>query len=438
MRKPQMPSPQPQPNLNPDDRGLELSARFWAVVIFTGIGAGLAGAVLMRLLFFVEHAAWHFYQGDFLSAVCTASSKLRILNLLLAGILVGTVGGILRMIFGKAGGDAEGAVWYRSGRIPLLATFCKAVLAIISVGLGTSLGRESPIKQAGGAIASLLSRWSGMSLAQQQLLAACGIGAGMASAYNVPLGGALFAIEVLLGSLSLQKILPALTASVVATAASWLLLPIGPVYLVREFNTSIPMLSWAIFAGPLLGLTAVLMVRSIGWAEKNQSNGWQTVVLPMGVLTMLGAVAIWFPQLLGNGKDTVQLVFDQRIKAMSLGLLFLLPILKLLATAACLRAGARGGLFTPTMTVGALLGGGLGVVWSKFLPGAAPESYAIVGSCAVLAAATRGPISSLVIVMELTRHVDATMVPMLLATVGAVLTAGRFEARSIYSARACS
>jgi H+/Cl- antiporter ClcA len=340
------------------------------------------------------------------------------------------------MLFGKTGGDAEGAVWFRSGRIPLPATLSKAVLAIFTVGLGISLGRESPIKQAGGAIASTLSRWGGLSLAQQRLLAACGIGAGMASAYNVPLGGALFAIEVLLGTLSLQKIMPALAASVVATAASWLLLPIGPVYVVREFNTSIPMLPWAILTGPLFGLSAVVIVRAIGWAEGNQPTGWRAIALPIVVLTLLGVLAIWFPQLLGNGKDTVQLAFDNQKKRLTLGLFLLLPILKLIATAASLRAGARGGLFTPTMTVGALLGGGFGMLWSRILPGAAVESYAIAGSCAVLAAATRGPISSLVIVLELTRHVDATMVPMLLASTGAILTASRFETRSIYSARA--
>jgi H+/Cl- antiporter ClcA len=153
----------------------------------------------------------------------------------------------------------------------------------------------------------------------------------------------------------------------------------------------------------------------------------------MLVLFSLGALAIEFPQLLGNGKDTVQLAFTGSFTP---ALLFSLPLLKLIATVACLRSGASGGLFTPTMTVGALLGGAMGYLWSFIWPAAAAGSYAEIGACAVLAAATQGPISALVLTLEMTRHADATMVPMLLAVCGATIVARRLEHRSIYSARA--
>jgi H+/Cl- antiporter ClcA len=150
---------------------------------------------------------------------------------------------------------------------------------------------------------------------------------------------------------------------------------------------------------------------------------------------LLGVLAIAFPQLLGNGKDTVQLAFSDQF---SIGLLLLLPVLKLLTTVASLRCGASGGLFTPTMTIGALLGGALGHAWSHIWPGTLHQSgsYAVTGAAAVLAAATQGPLSSLVLVLELTRRVDATMVPLLLAVIGAALAARRLESRSIYSSRA--
>lgn len=420
----------PQPNVS----GLDLSARFWLLLLLTGLGSGLAGGAMMQLLYLVEHSAWSYHRPEvFLQAVSRASPRRILVNLALAGALVGVAAAVFRRFFGHAGGDADGAIWFRSGRIEFLPAVCRALVSIVSVGMGTSLGRESPIKQTGGAIASQLAKWAGVSPAQMQLLAACGVGAGMAAAYNVPLGGALFAAEVLLGSMLLRTVVPTLVVSVVATAASWVFLPIEPIYKVPEFPVSLSLVVWSIPAGPLLGLAAVIVVRGIAWAEARKPQGAWAVASPILVLSSLGALAIAFPQLLGNGKDTVQLAFTDSIAP---ALLFSLPILKLLATVGCLRSGATGGLFTPTMTVGALLGGAFGYLWSFIWPVAAAGSYAEVGACAVLAAATQGPVSALVLTLEMTRHADATMVPMLLAVCGATIVARRLELRSIYSARA--
>jgi hypothetical protein len=255
----------------------------------------------------------------------------------------------------------------------------------------------------------------------------------MAAAYNVPVGGALFAVEVLLGSISLRLALPALMCSGVATAASWLLLPTGPIYRVPEYPLSLQLTVWSLVAGPLLGLATVPLVRAIGWADAHKPRGSvATVVSPVVLLTILGMISIAFPQLLGNGKDVVQLAFSDQFGVF---LLLVLPGLKLLATAGCLRSGASGGLFTPTMTIGSLLGGLLGHAWDRVWPGASMGSCSVIGSCAFLAAASQGPISALVLVLELTRHIDATMVPMLLAVISAMLVARRIERQSIYSIR---
>ena len=422
-----MTEPSPQPNLHAPADGPGYSIQFWILVLLIGVFAGLAGAGLMRLLFAVEHVAWSYHSGNFYQAVCNASNFCRVRNMLLAGVVVAAGRKLL-----PKGGDVDAAIWFRSGRVPLLSTIAQAITALISVGLGTSLGRESPIKQAGGAIASALARLARVSPAEQQLLVACGVGAGMASAYNVPLGGAVFAIEVLIGTISLRLVLPALVASVAATGASWAFLPIGPVYQVPEYSLSLSLVIWSIIAGPLLGLAAVALVKAIAWAEAHRPSGVAAAVMPIVTLTLLGCLSIAYPELLGNGKDTVQLALTDKV---SLSLLLALPALKLLATAGCLGSGASGGLFTPTMAVGALLGGSFGHAWSAFWPGSSPGSFAVVGSAAVLAAATLGPISALVLILELTRHVDATMVPMLFAVGGATLIARRFESRSIYSAR---
>ena len=309
----------------------------------------------------------------------------------------------------------------------------QAVHTIVTVGMGASLGRESPIKQAGGALASRIAQWCRLSRPEQRLLVACGVGAGMASAYNVPVGGALFAVEVLLGSISLRLAMPALLCSGVATAASWLLLPTGPVYQVPEFPLSLQLTVWSLVAGPLLGLAAVPLIRAIGWAHSHKPRyGVWAIAAPVIAFAGLGAASIAFPELLGNGKDAVQVAYED---GFAVTLLLLLPVLKLLATCGCLGSGAQGGLFTPTMMIGALLGGLFGHAWNGIWPGASMGSCSVIGSCAFLAAATQAPISSLVLVLELTRHVDATMVPMLLAVVGSMLVSRQFESRSVYSLR---
>jgi CIC family chloride channel protein len=427
-----MSSISPQPNLDAcEDKSL-WSFRFWVMVAVAGASAGIVGGLMMRLLYTVEHFTWRYHSGTLFEAASHASSSRRILALLTAGVVVGVGGRSIRKAFGQPG-ELDSAIWFRFGRVPVLATMAAALNSIVAVGLGTSLGREAPIKQAGGALASQIARWSGLTDAETKVLVACGVGAGMAAAYNVPVGGALFAIEVLLGSISLRMALPAIWCAAVATAASWVFLPPEPIYHVPEFLLSIQLTVWALLMGPILGLATVPWIRAIGWAGEHKPKGTIAgLITPIILLTLLGLLSIAFPQLLGNGKDGVETAFLDQI---TIPLLLVLPCLKLLATVGCLRAGASGGLFTPTMFIGALLGGLFGHAWDHFWPGASMGACAVVGSCAFLAAASEGPISAMVMVLELTRHVDATMVPTLLAVTGATLTARRIETRSIYTIR---
>jgi chloride channel protein, CIC family len=151
--------------------------------------------------------------------------------------------------------------------------------------------------------------------------------------------------------------------------------------------------------------------------------------VPMVVFLALGLAAVRFPQLLGNGKNVVQLALDARF---SVGLLLWLLFLRPLATIAVLRSGVPGGLFTPTMTFGALLGATFGEAWSHIFAGADKRSCALLGTGAVLAAATQAPISSVAFTLELTYNASTLMVPLLLAVAGATFTYSRFERRTSY------
>ncbi len=199
----------PQPNLHATADSPDWSARFWFMTTAAGITTGLAGGALMRLLYAVEHFAWKYQAPNTLvEAAKLASSSRRILVLLVAGILVGVIGKLIRKTLGTPT-ELDAAIWLRDGRVAVPPTLAQAVGSIITVGLGTSLGRESAIKQAGGALASQLAAWSRLSPAETKVLVAFGVGAGMAAAYNVPVGGALFAVEVLLGSIAMRLALPA-------------------------------------------------------------------------------------------------------------------------------------------------------------------------------------------------------------------------------------
>jgi chloride channel protein, CIC family len=425
-------SPPPIRDIIPSTLRQPAAARFWLAVVLTGAGTGVAAAALTRLLELVQHLAWNGSGTHLLEAAQHAGAWRHILVLLGAGLITGAGQIVLRRLSSGNGIDTTAAIWFHAGRMPALRTLGSALLSIFIVGMGVSLGREGAPKQAGAVMANFLSDREGLSDEQRRLLVACGAGAGMGAAYGVPLGGSLFALEVMRGMLALRYVLPALFCSVIATAVSWLVLPDAPTYVLPAFSSSASSVVWALVAGPIAGVVSVGYVRMIAWADRNRPEGWRRLAEPVAGLGLLGVVSIWFPQLLGNGRDISQLAFSSQVAP---ALLLALVVLKPAATLLCMRCGAPGGLFTPSLTVGAMLGGVLGYAWSWFWPGVPPGLFAVLGAGAVLAATTQGPISTVVLMMELTGRDRSFILPLLLAVGTATLVARTIEPRSIYDAR---
>ncbi len=401
-------------------------------MVLTGVATGAGAAVLTRLLELVQRLAWGGTGTDLLGAAQRAGPWRHLLVLLGAGLATGAGQLVLRRLTTGSGIETTDAIWFHSGRMPALRTLGSAVLSVVVVGMGASLGREGAPKQAGAVAANAFADRAGLSDEQRRLLVACGAGAGMSAAYGVPLGGALFALEVMRGVLGLRYVLPALVASVVATWVSWLVLPDAPTYLIPGFSSSLPALAGALVVGPAAGLLSVGYVRLIRWADRHRPRGWRRVAEPALALGALGAVSIAFPELLGNGRDVSQLAFADAVVP---GLLVALLVLKPAATVLCVRSGTPGGLFTPSLTVGAMLGGALGHAWARLWPGVPPGLLSLLGAGAVLAATTQGPISTVVLLMELTGRDRSFIVPLLLAVGTATLVARSIEFRSIYEAR---
>jgi chloride channel protein, CIC family len=420
----------PQPNVPGKGIVASYGVRFWAIVVAIGVGAGLGGAALIELLRAVQHLAWDYHAGDFLDGVKRTSSIRRVLVLLIGGVIAGA--GSLLLARLRPGEVAE-AIWLRGARLPLLASLARAVHSIVIVALGASLGREAAPQQTGAALASALSLRARLPDWQRRLLVACGAGAGMAAVYNVPLGGALFALEVLLGTLALPLVLPALATSLIATATAWIALPSAPTYTLPAYHLHAALVVWAVVLGPIAGLAAIAWVRLVERAQAMRPRDARLrLAAPVVVFTALGALAIAYPQLLGNGKPVVQLTLVGGVGAATLAVLL---VLKPLVTAACLGSGAPGGLFTPTLAYGVLLGGLLGDAWSQIWPGAPLGSYAIIGGAAVLGASMQGPLAATVLLLELTHQADSLMVASLVAVVEATVLARVLGTPSIYSAR---
>ncbi len=425
-----------QPNLETVDEA-PLGLRFWTMLGLTGVATGLAGGLLMKLLRAVEHVTFAYTGTGFLAAVRRVSPGRR----LLAEIAAGVFASFAAVIVGRMKGDTgiDGAVWQRNGRIPVWKGLVSAVGSIVSVGMGAAIGRENALKQAGAVLANVAASWRKLPEEQRRLLVACGGGAGMAAAYNVPMGGAVFALEVLLGSFSLRMVLPAFAASMLAVWTSWLILPDAPTYVVSASSATPSLIAWAAVAGPVCGVVGAGFIRLLGWAKASKPGGWQVWALPLASLATLGVAAVWYPEMLGNGKDVVQLALSN---GAATSLLVVLLVLRPLATTLIVRSGVPGGLFTPTMSLGAVAGLLLGRLWAVLLPrtqaAGQMSSCALIGSSALLAATTQGPVSAVVFVLELTRTADALMVPLLVAVVTATLVTRRFEKRSIYSIEVAS
>lgn len=421
----------PQPNISGLGLIASYSARFWAIVIVLGISAGAGAAATIGLLHLTEHLTYGHHGPTLLSIVRQSPGWRRIVALIGAAAIV-VVG--LRVLgrLPTGGSEVTEAIWTRSGRLDWLASVARATLSIVTIGMGVSLGREAAPQLFGAATASTVATWAKLPTWQRRLLVASGAGAGFAAVYNVPLGGTLLALEVMLGTLALPLVLPALLMSVTATATAWIFLGTRPTYRVGAYAFHPSQLAFAVLMGPVIGLAGVCWTRLISAANSAKPQRRGQWLAPFAAFGVLGLLSLQYPQLLGNGRDIVQLAI---VAKLAVGVSLILLLLKPLVTAACVASGSPGGLFTPTFAIGVLLAGAFGHLWAHVWPGAEVGSYALIGGGAFLAAAMQGPLAGAVLVLELTRNFDALMVPTLIAVVEATILSRRLGAASIYSAR---
>lgn len=421
-----------QPN-NADDGPAALTPRFWAALVLTGVATGLLGALMMAILFHVQYLAFDYHFGSMLAAAERLHGLRRLAPLLIGGAIGGLAWYVLRRLTAGEHSDIDNSLWRHDGELSFRRSFGTSVISMVVVGSGASIGREAGPKLLGGASASRISGWLGLTPAQRRLLVACGGGAGLAAVYNVPLAGAAFTAEILCGSVVLPTLLPALLCSLVATVTAWVYLPDYASYLnIPAFHVKADLMVWAFLVGPVIGIASAAYIRLLGWLSHHRVRGPRSIAAIWAAVALVGVVGLRYPQVFGNGKDMAHAAF---IGAYAIGLLAVLAVLKPLLTALVLGSGAQGGLLTPVFSTGAVLGGFLGLAWAQLWPGSPAGAFAMVGAAAMVGSSMEAPLTGLVLVPELTHTGFDIMIPMMIATVLATIVVRYVDGYSIYSAR---
>jgi len=344
-----------------------------------------------------------------------------------------------RLIGPQGSGDLLEAVVAGDGRLPFRTESVKTASALVSIATGASIGREGGITQLSATLASRLGQIAKWPPYRLRLLVGCGAAAGISAAYNAPIAGAVFASLIVLGNFSMSLFAPLVCASVVATMVSRSFFGIEPWYHVPPFPPiAMAQLPWFIGMGILCGGVSALFLKFLRAAKEN----FNLTKMPIYArLTLAGlavgiVAAIGFPGVCGNGYFVTNAILHGDYKAASggfsqLGGLFLA---KLLATAITVGAGTVGGVFTPTMFLGADAGALFGMTLHYFgcAAGVPTGAFALVGMGATLAGTTKSPLLAMIMAFEISLDYSL-MPPLMLACVVAVLVSRQLHGESVYT-----
>jgi CIC family chloride channel protein len=325
------------------------------------------------------------------------------------------------------------AVALRSGFIRPRLVAVKSLASALTIGTGGSVGREGPIVQIGSALGSSVGQWARVSGPQLRTLVGCGAAAGIAGTFNAPVAGALFAVEVVLGDFAVSEFSPIVISSVLATVVSRHYLGDVPAFVVPPHEL---VSAWELGPYVVLGLLAAGVALTFKKLLYGLEDRFQALALPewglpaLGGL-MVGALAIRFPEILGVGYEATSAALAGEL---TFGLVTVLVLVKLLATSVTLGTGGSGGIFAPSLFLGAMTGSMVGDIAHQWLPTvtAGRGAYALVGMGAVVAGATHAPITAILIIFELTSDYKLIL-PLMVSCIIATVVTTRRRKTSIYT-----
>jgi CIC family chloride channel protein len=397
-----------------------------------GLLTGFAALGIAHVLVLLQRLLWG--SGENLVAGAEASPWWhRLVIPALGGATIGLLGWLLkRDVRGSGTAGLIESIALRGGRIRLRQEGPAVLAGIVTVSTGGSLGREGPMIEFAAVLGSWLGRVFGLNARQVSVLVCCAAGAAISAVYNAPIGGSIFVMEILIGTFALEIFGPVVIASVLSTFVFRAAVGQLPRFVIPEYSlVSAWELVGYLVLGVLCGGFSVAIIRFMGWV----ADGFHRMVRvrharPIVGFLLLGAIGIAFPHVFGNGYETVNLALHEQLP---LTLLLVLPFLKLVAMAMTRGSGGSGGVFTPTLMLGALVGGAFGYAMHAAFPAQTAEygAYAIVGMGAVLAGTTHAPIMAIMMIFEQTNSYPIIL-PLMLGCIVSNQVARRLKPESLH------
>ncbi len=400
----------------------------WLLALLVGILSGYAALLFYKLVALIQELIY----GATEVGIESGAAQLEWYVVLVVPMIGGLIVGIILAVFSASGRPASIAEVIESSRVKnnelsIRSGVISYIVSVISLGAGASTGREGPVVHAGATIASQIAHWLKSSQVTARTLLGCAAAAAVSSSFNAPIAGALFAMEVILGYYAVKAFAPVVIASVAGAMIS------------REHIGDFPAFSipahsletfWELPAFALLGVvcavTATLLMSCIIFADKltdNLKDQWNYPLWlePMIGGALIGMLAIGVPQIIGVGYETTSRVLNEQY-----GFWFMLVVIaaKLAAVAITLATRFGGGVFSPSLMLGALTGGAYGIVATSLVPDLSGTYglYALAGMGAVAAAVLGAPISTSLIVFELTGDYQSAVAVMVTVSVASVMT----------------
>jgi len=414
---------------------------------FMIIMGGIAGAVggyaaigFRKIIAIATQLGWGNATGmegkDLLHMALAAPFWIKIVIPATGGLLVGI---IVYFFAHEAKGhgvpEVMEAVALKDGRMRTRVVFAKAFASAICIGSGGSVGREGPIVQIGSAISSVIGRLFKVSGGRLRILVACGAAAGIAATFNAPMAGAIFSLEIILTELAALQFIPIVVSSVIATALSRHYLGNFPAFEIPPYDfLHYSELFLYLALGVLAGVVAYIFIRLL-YGMEDFFEKWKLpeFIKPAIGGSIIGCIGFFFPHIFGVGYESItQILHGEMVGVMLFGLL----IAKILATSITIGSGSSGGIFAPSLFMGAALGGGFGQVVHTLFPHttALPGAYALVGMGAVFAGTGSAPLTSIVMLIEMTRDYTLTL-PVITATTLSFLLSRALLKEDIYTTK---
>lgn len=382
-----------------------------------GVGTGLGAAGLVWLMHAIEQLVYGQHEGNVAIVTEGTTSVQRFVGIVLAGLIAGPAWAIVRTHASPIRSVEEGMAGIK---MPVLPTLANVVLQMSTVAAGSSVGRENAPREAGAMMASQLSSALKIDAKTRRILVAAAAGAGLGAVYHIPLAGAIFSLEILLGSVSVTAIMVVLACSAVATVTSGIIVGTNPLYNTVNLSEGWGNLAAAVLLGVVCGTAGLVFRTTAAHAEAKAPKGWHAAWAIPVAFAVVGTISIWVPQVLGNGRIAASEVLQAHPMLSTVSLILAVKVFAVLIT---FRSGAVGGVLTPGFAIGALFGFLCGsFVQPALMPSLPLSDFAILGAAAFLSASMSAPLFALIVTVEFTGQSSEAYLALFLAAATASLT----------------